>query len=541
MLARSLAAAALLGCTTAASLAQAPAAQAPAPESQKPQPAPSAAALSFDGSGNLQYPGTADMQMLDGGMIDLYFRAAWNPEGKGMPSDFQIDRCLFACAGDGERMRYAVYVLGDMEGLAIWNGESWAEVDVSIQPERWHHLAVLFSPTRTAFVVDGAPVGVAPIGPGTNARRDTFDLFIGSSASGKSFFYGDMSNFRVWRKALPLEEIAVASEYTLPVRPEMVACLSAYAEWTDKERTIKVVSHDGLAERLSRVKAESEWMKNVPWTQRVEEARAQASERNAYVIAYATRADGYDVGAAAMEQTSLASEWWRALGTKHPMLLLSATEKDPKPSGLVPGQCALMGADGKVLRVFLPLSPEFTNYVIESTARAVAAAAFGTDADLALAQAQRAEWRESSSLVSALERSAKLDNLQDATRVGVEYGLGLSKIRALTAAYQARTPFVDEQGQVEFPEAHDLYVRRALDLMESLPRQLEPAPDLREFAYLLWEGKRITPTFVAAAETFDFVAPMTSLDPILAVLVASAGADDEAPVSAEKPAGESAR
>lgn len=503
----------------------APQSGANAASTQQPTP------LSFDGQGTLQYAGAPEFQMLQGGMIDLHFRAGWDPDGKGTSLPVAVDRCLFACAGGVDKSRYAVYVLGDMSGLAIWNGATWAEVAVPVQADRWHHLAVLFSARRTAFVLDGAPAGVVPVGPGGGASSESLDLFVGSNGHGRNNFYGEMANLRIWRTPLPVQEIAAAATYTLPVRPDIASCLSAYADWSTGQQTMKILSGDGFADGIAQSKNEAPWMKNVAWTLSLDDAKARAAENGALIIAYATRSDGYSVAGAAAEETSLASEWWKGLSLVYPMLLLPATAKNPKPQGLSPGQCALITPEGKVVRVFMPIGPAFVDYVIDSTVRALDASSSGSDADAAFAKAQRAEWRESPTLLESLKQSAGLKDLPETTRIGVDYALALSQIRALSSSYGAGKPFVKGKETIPFDEAQDAYRQRALDLLAGLPRDLEPAPELVEFAHLVWEGSREAPAFLAESTAYNFIVPLTAVDPILAVAVASS-----APVPAKSAA-----
>jgi hypothetical protein len=497
--------------------------QAPtAPNGTKAAPTQPPTPLAFDGAGTLQYAGTPEFQMLQGGMIDLHFRAGWDRGGKNTSLPVAVDRCLVACTGGVDKTRYAVYVLGDMSGLAIWNGVTWAEVAVPLQTDRWHHLAVLFSPSRTAFVLDGVPAGVVPVGPGSPLSKEPLDFFVGSNGHGRSNFYGEMANLRVWRTPLPVHEIAAAATYTLPVRPDIAWCLSAYADWSAGQQTMKTLSGNGLADNIAQAKNEAPWMSNVSWTLKLEDAATRAVENEALIIAYATRADGYSLAGAAAEETSLASPWWKNLGLVYPMLLVPATASNLRPMGLSPGQCALLTPEGKVVRVFMPISPEFVDYVIDSTVRALEVSTSPAEADVAYTLAQQAEWRENANLVEGLTKFAARKDLPPITQLGVDYGLSLSQIRSLSASFRTGKPFQKGKDLVPFSEAQDLYRERSLLLLGSLHRDLEPAPDLVDYAHLVWEASREAPAFLAEANAYNFIVPLTALDPILAVSVASA-------------------
>jgi len=136
--------------------------------------------------------------------VELFFRIT--------APDSRVNPCLLAKRASSEKTRFSIHYLGDLSGLAVWNGRDLAQATPPLGPlhtGEWYHLAVTSGAGGLRLYLDGVPCVTTAAGMTFSVERNGLPLQIGASApDGAEAVSCDFAEVAIYGAALPAQTIA---------------------------------------------------------------------------------------------------------------------------------------------------------------------------------------------------------------------------------------------------------------------------------------------------------------------------------------------
>jgi hypothetical protein len=484
--------------------------------------------LIFDGSKRLEYaanPQDPRFNFYSRGTIDLMFSASALAETEeGAESYMQT---LISCSDDDEQAtRYALFILPDLGGFGFSNGKEWFRVEYPVQPDTWTHVTLSFDGGWTSIAVNGAPIEVwrarpgAPIDPNDPKRQRLrfCNTYIGSNARGTDGFVGHIAWVRTWRTGLAMADVALLPSLVgPPTDPVLAQVFAACSNWQEDEAALLVSDKVKRYEQAAFARAsknEQPFVQQVDWLFDAKKAQEEAKKSGKWILAWVTRGDAYDAAILSLETSLLSDneggEGFITLAKEYVPLLLVADAKNRRPLGIPPGSCGLLDEAGHLHRVFQPWTQDFVASLASQakTARASQSETARTAHKIALTPSALVSYEKIEELENCIKKDKSLAELEPR----LEHLKGVRKILDLQEKFQRGMKLaVDGGAAVPFDQAGLLYAEEALRLFEQLLLPVEPQPQLRDFAVLLWRGFSIRPNLEILEELANFIVPMRAL------------------------------
>ncbi|AQS94908.1 hypothetical protein BXQ17_12820 [Polaribacter sp. BM10] len=112
--------------------------------------------------------------------------------------------------GSGNNTRWSLHIHEGNNEVGIYNGSSYSQLSVNIEPNVWYHVAFVMTSSLTEVFVDGISIGTINIGINIGANSN-IPFVIGNnndSTYNNEFFIGDIDEVRVWDDARTATEIS---------------------------------------------------------------------------------------------------------------------------------------------------------------------------------------------------------------------------------------------------------------------------------------------------------------------------------------------